>query len=83
MHTYRLVFKEEPPSSVTFEAEDAAEAFRLAQSHDCPAELWTDDHHVCTLDRTGSQGEIWVITGSQRSSGTDRAEVDGLATRTG
>jgi hypothetical protein len=75
MHSYRLIFKEQPPSFVTFEADDAAEAFRHAQSHNCPAELWADDHKICTIGRTGVDGEIWVISGAARRENNGRRVV--------
>lgn len=66
MPSYRLVFTSEPAeeigSSVCFTADNASEALILAQRHDSPAELWQDDRHLCTLSRSGNEGEFWIIS---------------------
>src|SRR5262245_61027551 len=69
MPNYRLVFAERltgtPIRSFAFTAKDARDAFLLAQDHDGPAELWSEKKHLCTLLRTGSCGEIWVLSGKR------------------
>ena len=72
MPNYRLVFAERladtPIRSISFTSKDAREALLLAQHHDGPAELWEENQHLCTLIRTGSAGEIWVISGKRATS---------------
>jgi hypothetical protein len=66
---YRLVLTDaglaRPARSIDFEAHDPSYAFILAQAHDGPAELWRDDKHVCTLRHTGTNGDIWIISGNE------------------
>lgn len=50
------------PQIASIAAKDAHEAFVLAQRYGGPAELWSDDQHICTLDRAGDAGSMWVIT---------------------
>lgn len=68
MPYYRVVLargnRSEPIHSVVFDARDAADALLIAQHHDGAAELWKDDQYVCTLRRSGANGEVWVISGS-------------------
>ena len=66
MPNYRLVFTSEPAESagraIAFIADSPTEALVLAQRHDSPAELWQDDRHLCTLSRSGNEGEFWIIS---------------------
>ena len=66
MPNYRLIFTDEPEGSagqsVAFTATDASEALLLAQRHASPAELWMEDKHLCTLSRSGGNGEFWIIS---------------------
>lgn len=66
MPNYRLVFKnsskESPIRSVNFHGKDPGEALLIAQRHKCPVELWSDDRHLCTLSRSGGEGQVWVIS---------------------
>lgn len=63
---YKLVFKnsvkESPIKSVNFHGKDAGEALLIAQRHECPVELWSDQQHICTLSRAGNEGQVWVIS---------------------
>lgn len=73
MPHYRLIFaagEGQETRSVSFEGQDAAEALLIAQRHKGPAQLWEEDRHICTLHRSGNNGEVWVI--SQRQT-ADRA----------
>ena len=68
MPSYRIIFKEQaktPVRSITFNGDDPGDALHLAQFHDGPSEVWHDDELLFTLDRTGRDGLIWVISGSQ------------------
>lgn len=68
MPHYRLIFaarEGQETRSVFFEGEDAAKAFLIAQHHKGPAQLWEEDRHVCTLHRSGNNGEVWVISQEQ------------------
>lgn len=65
MPDFRLVIH--PPKgsaveTVSITAQDAREAFSLAQRYGYPAELWSEETHICTLDRSGDAGSMWVIT---------------------
>lgn len=66
MPDYQLVFKnsakDSPIKSVRFRGKDAGEALIIAQRHQCPAELWSDNQHICTLSRGGNDGQVWVIS---------------------
>lgn len=66
MPDYRLVFTAEPKSSirraVSFTASDAGEALLLAQRRASPAQLWIGDKRLCTISRSGSNGEFWIIS---------------------
>lgn len=66
MPNYRLVFRgspnESPIKSVSFRGKDPGEALLIAQRHACPVELWSEDHHICTLNRAGDEGQVWVIS---------------------
>lgn len=66
MPNYRLVFKntrdESPIKSVSFHGKDPGEALLIAQRHKCPVELWSDKQHICTLSRSGAEGQVWVIS---------------------
>lgn len=79
MRTYRLIFRGprngRPFSSVTFVGDDPAEALLLAQRYESPAELWVEDQFLCTLQRTGDRGELWVISGrpAAEAAATDAA----------
>lgn len=68
MPNYKLVFDKRsaaPVRSISFSGEDASEVFLIAQKYDCPAELWVEDEHLCTLARSGNSGEIWVLSGKR------------------
>jgi hypothetical protein len=65
MPHYRLVIaphEGRDAKSIFFQGEDAAEALLIAQRHESPAQLWEDDRHVCTLHRSGNDGEVWIIS---------------------
>lgn len=65
MPNYRLVFAprgEQEERSIFFHGADAAEALLIAQRHDGPAQLWEEDRHVCTLHKSGNNGEVWIIS---------------------
>lgn len=66
MPNYRLVFKhapkESPIKSVNFHGKDPGEALLIAQRHQCPVELWSDNQHLCTLSRSGVEGQVWIIS---------------------
>ncbi|MFA7603194.1 MAG: hypothetical protein WCY29_09315 [Novosphingobium sp.] len=66
MPDYRLIFTAEPKDSirraVSFTASDAAEALFLAQRHASPAQLWIGEKQLCTISRSGSNGEFWIIS---------------------
>lgn len=66
MPNYRLVFKsspkESPIKSVSFRGKDPGEALLIAQRHKCPVELWSEGEHICTLDRAGNEGQVWIIS---------------------
>jgi len=68
MPNYRLVFAGQGnrgPRTIEFDGADAAEALLIAQRHQSPAQLWEDDRHLCTLHRSGSDGELWIISRDQ------------------
>ena len=69
---YRLVFrgspKDSPIKSVSFHGKDPGEALLIAQQHKCPVELWSEDHHICTLSRAGNEGQVWVISKGESAS---------------
>ena len=83
MPMYHLVFKgvpERPVRSVTFYGESPAEALEVARRQDGPAEFWIETQYICTLRRSGQDGDIWVITGQDDSPShpsTDRALAAG------
>lgn len=66
MPTYRLIFPNEPEGSpghtVSFTANDAAEALIRAQRHESPAQLWVGEKQLCTLSRSGPGGAFWIIS---------------------
>jgi len=66
MPNYRLQFsgtdQPKPIQAVTWSARNPRDAFIMAQGHTGPTELWKDDEHVCTLQRIGLEGEIWLIS---------------------
>lgn len=75
MPMYHLIFKgrpDRPVRSVTFHGESPADALELAKRQDGPAEFWIDNQFICTLSRSGENGEIWVISGD-RDSGEGQA----------
>jgi hypothetical protein len=69
---YRLVFrsspKESPIKSVSFRGKDPGEALLIAQRHKCPVELWSEDEHICTLSRAGSEGLVWIISNREAAT---------------
>lgn len=70
MPMYHLVFKglpERPVRSVTFYGESPAEALEVARRQDGPAEFWIESQYICTLRRSGENGDIWVISGEDES----------------
>lgn len=72
MPNYRLVFRgsptESPIKSVSFRGKDPGEALLIAQRHTCPVELWSEDHHICTLNRAGNEGQVWIISKGEAST---------------
>lgn len=65
MPNYRLVIgarEGQEEESIFFRGDDAAEALLIAQKHQSPAQLWDGDRHVCTLHRSGNDGEVWIIS---------------------
>lgn len=70
---YRLVFMQSAGQaairSVSFSGQDPGEALILAQRHKGPAELWSDDRHICTIRHAGNGGGMWIITGNDRADG--------------
>ena len=80
MPMYHLVFKglpERPVRSVTFYGESPAEALEVARRQDGPAEFWIETQYICTLRRSGEDGDIWVITGEDESHGLATSGHDG------
>lgn len=72
MPDYRLVFRgspnEYPIKSVSFRGKDPGEALLIAQRYKCPAELWSEGHHICTLNSAGNEGQVWVISKGESAS---------------
>lgn len=65
MPNYRLIIaarEGQGTQSISFHGDDAAEALLIAQRHQSPAQLWEDDRHLCTLHRSGNDGEVWIIS---------------------
>jgi hypothetical protein len=75
---YRLVFssssEESPTRSVAFTGRNPAEALLIAQRYHGPAELWSADQYICTLRRTGDEGQLWVISGDMPATSIVRVE---------
>lgn len=65
MPSYRLIFAargDQEAQTIEFDGEDPAEALLIAQRHERPAQLWQADRHICTLHRSGTDGEVWIIS---------------------
>lgn len=76
MPHYRLVVsgrEGKTAQSIFFQGQDAAEALLIAQRHAGPAQLWEEDRHVCTLHRSGNDGEVWIIS-HEHGGATPRAQ---------
>lgn len=76
MPNYRLIFTshtDREERTVEFEGHDAAEALLIAQRYQSPAQLWQDDRHLCTLHRSGNDGEVWIISQAGREPAPARA----------
>lgn len=70
MPSYRLVFAargDQKTETIEFHGEDAAEALLIAQRHERPAQLWENERHLCTLHRSGGNGEVWIISNERGS----------------
>lgn len=76
MPNYRLVLPprgKQEAQSIRFHGADAAEALLIAQRHEGPAQLWEDGRHVCTLHKSGNNGEVWIISPDKDGGGAAAA----------
>lgn len=69
MPNYRIIFAargDQEAKTIEFDGDDAAEALRIAQRHERPAQLWEEGRHLCTLHRSGNDGEVWIISNERK-----------------
>lgn len=66
MTTFSLLYSDDGQGlakRIDFDANDASSALAIAyqQARDRPAELWSEDRMLCTIKRTGRDGQVWQI----------------------